>query len=212
MLLIQPGQVHQAMDTGNPLGWSIGFDPSLINPEFQQVLKDGFKDAQTPVLHQRVAQLAELMYEVQTGARDSYTARSVHTLLEALLSLIAGALSSMESEARGKDTRGRLIGRAFSQLLAQNYKEWKRPSQYAESLSISVAHLNDTVKELTGSSVSDHIQQQSILEAKRRLFFTDKSVKEVGYDTGYDDPAYFSKLFKKVTGMGPGAFRRLFRS
>ena len=212
MLLIQPGQVHQAMDIGHPRGWSIGFDPSLINQKFEQVLKDGFKDAQTPVLHQRVARLAELMYEVQTGARDNYTAKSVHTLLEALLSLIAGALSSIESDARNKDSRGCMIERAFSQLLGQHYKQWKKPSQYAESLSISVAHLNDTVKGRTGSSVSDHIQQQSILEAKRLLFFTDLSVKEVGYEMGYDDPAYFSKLFKKVTGMGPGAFRVLFRS
>ncbi|MCZ8216998.1 MAG: helix-turn-helix domain-containing protein, partial [Cyclobacteriaceae bacterium] len=72
-------------------------------------------------------------------------------------------------------------------------------------------HLNDTVKAFTSNSVSTHIQQISILEAKRQLYFTNKSVKEIAYDLGYDEPVYFGKLFKKITNHTPLAFRQQFR-
>ena len=67
------------------------------------------------------------------------------------------------------------------------------------------------MKALTGFPVSVHIQQASILEAKRLLYFTDKSVKEVSYEVGYDEPVYFGKLFKKVTNLTPLQFRQQFR-
>jgi AraC family transcriptional regulator, transcriptional activator of pobA len=82
---------------------------------------------------------------------------------------------------------------------------------YASALSITVSHLNDTIKELTNFPVSIHIQNASILEAKRLLYFSDNSIKEIGYEIGYDDAVYFGKLFKKITSLTPLQFRQQFR-
>ncbi|WP_258539462.1 helix-turn-helix domain-containing protein [Chitinophaga oryzae] len=67
--------------------------------------------------------------------------------------------------------------------------------------------LSFCVKATTGQSVSWHIQQRVILEAKRLLRHSTKSVKEIAAELGYDDYPYFSRLFTKITGMSALAFR-----
>jgi len=67
--------------------------------------------------------------------------------------------------------------------------------------------LNECVKNATGHPVSYHIQQRIILEAKRLLYHSGKSVKEIATQLGYDDYPYFSRLFTKITGMSALAFR-----
>jgi AraC family transcriptional activator of pobA len=215
MLFVFPGQVHHILEMHEPQGWAISFDPALIDSEFQLVMENGFRgplllDTQA-ALYQQAVILMDLIEKLQSGIPDSYTGRSTQSLLAALLSLMAGQLVSSVSDSKTRASRGAIIEQAFGQLLKQHYKTWKQPAQYAAELSISVAHLNDTVKEITGNTVSTHIQQHAILEAKRLLYFTDLSVKEIGYELGYDEPVYFNKLFKKVTELTPMQFRQQFR-
>lgn len=111
------------------------------------------------------------------------------------------------SKPADKFSRFEIIEKAFTGLLEQNFAISKRPADYAEKLNISVPYLNECVKNVTGFSVSHHIQQRIILEAKRLLYHSDKSVKEIASELSYDDYPYFSRLFTKVTGMTPLAFR-----
>jgi AraC family transcriptional regulator, transcriptional activator of pobA len=210
MLIISPGQVHNVTGYKSPRGWAIHFEPALIDEAFGQTLAftTPLLAVDAPVLHQQLITLAGLMYDLQSGEQDHYTARSTHELLGAVLSLIAGKLSSPVVK---KENRSQIIEKEFSKLLGQHYKTWKQPARYAAALAISVAHLNDTVKEISGHSVSAKIQEQSILEAKRLLYFTNLSVREIGYEVGYDNPVYFSKLFKKVVSVTPLEFRQQFR-
>ena len=84
----------------------------------------------------------------------------------------------------------------------------KRPTQYADTLNISSDYLNECVKNTTGNSVSYQIQQRIILEAKCLLYYSDKSVKEISFELGYDDYPYFSRLFTKVAGITALDFRK----
>lgn len=215
MLMIFPGQVHHIVEISQPEGWAISFDSSLIDNEFQAVLEKGLNgpvllDTQGAFLKQAVTIMA-MIEQLQLDTPNVYTGRTTHALLAGLLNLIAGKITTAALGSKIKETRGAIIEQAFGRLLKQHYKAWKQPARYAEELAISVAHLNDTVKGITGVAVSVHIQQQSILEAKRLLYFTSLSVKEIGYQLGYDEPVYFGKLFKKVTGVTPLQFRQQFR-
>ncbi|MBB5636811.1 methylphosphotriester-DNA--protein-cysteine methyltransferase [Pedobacter cryoconitis] len=77
-----------------------------------------------------------------------------------------------------------------------------------QKLNISTHYLNECVKNTTGQSISSHIQQRIILEAKRLLYHSDKSIKEIAAELGYDDYPYFSRLFTKVAGMSPKVFKK----
>ena len=213
LLCVFPGQVHHLREMAEPQGWAISFDPALLDPEIQLVLEQGLQGPaalhEQSAFYRQAAALLDLLAQLQAGAADAYAGRATHALLAALLSLLAGQLAAGTPKTPVR--RGVLIEQTFRQLLQRHGHAWKQPARYAAELAVSVAHLNDTVKELTGASVSAHIQQHAILEAKRLLCFTDLSVQEVGYAVGYDEPGYFNKLFKKITGCTPRGFRQQFR-
>lgn len=215
LLCIFPEQVHHIIEVQNPKGWMISFDPSLVNQEVLQLLENKINN---PFLLQKESNLFDqlsilmgLMEKLQLENTNSYTQKSIHSFLNGLLSLVAGELVSTLSIDKEKENRSIIIKEAFIKLTKENFKTWKQPAQYASALSISTAHLNDTVKSLTGSPVSVHIQEASILEVKRLLYFTDKNVKEIAYEVGYDEPVYLGKLFKKITNLTPLEFRKKFR-
>ena len=55
------------------------------------------------------------------------------------------------------------------------------------------------------------MQQLRIEDAKRRLERDEDAVDEIGWRVGYEDPAFFRRLFKRITGLSPGAYRKRFR-
>ena len=75
-------------------------------------------------------------------------------------------------------------------------------------LNISEVYLNEAVKESVGLSVGAYIRARIILQAKRQLAYTSLSAKEIAYSLGYEDYAYFSKLFRKNVGKSPSDYRK----
>lgn len=95
----------------------------------------------------------------------------------------------------------------LKELLEQTFRNRLAPSDYAEKLNTSVGRLNKLVKSRTGLTLSAIIQERIIAEAKRELYLTNKSVKEIAFELGFDDPFYFSRLFKNVSEVSPETYR-----
>lgn len=215
LLFVFPEQVHQVIEVKDPKGWMISFDPSLIDKEVLTLLEHQFSNPfllqRKSVFLQQLIILIDFIEKVQLENTNYYLQKTVSSLLNALLSFVAGELIANLPMIKGKEKRSIIIKENFIKLTKEHFKTWKQPAKYASALSISTSHLNDTVKSLTGSSVSAHIQEVSMLEAKRLLYFTDNAVKEIAYEVGYDEPVYFGKLFKKITKLTPLEFRKKFR-
>lgn len=77
----------------------------------------------------------------------------------------------------------------------------------AEELNLSPNYLGDLLKRETGKSAQEHIQLHLIEAAKERLYNNSRSVSEIAYELGFEYPQYFSRLFKKRTGMTPNEYR-----
>lgn len=214
MVLIFPGQVHHIVSIDCPSGWGISIDPSLIQEEFQVILENAFSRSlslnKDSVFFFHLITLMGQMEKLQNEAAHQYTVRATHCLLNALLCVLTGEIVKF-SDIKTKDNQAAIIERDFKQLLKIHYREWKQPKKYAAKLHISTAHLYDTIKKTSGDSVSVYIQQYCLLEAKRMLCFTQLTVREICFQLGYQDPVYFGKLFKKVTGLTPLTFRREYR-
>lgn len=99
----------------------------------------------------------------------------------------------------------------FETLIEKNYTEEKSPSQYADWMNISPKHLNRITKTVIGKTASEVITDRIVLEAKRRVLHTKNNFSSIAESLGYDDYAYFSKLFKKASGLTPSGFLKLYK-
>ena len=97
---------------------------------------------------------------------------------------------------------------AFKTLLEQHFKTQNQVSFYADKLNITPNYLNIRAKKVMGVSASHSIQQRIILEAERLLITTDRSIKEIAYELGFQDTGYFTHYFKKWQHKTPGEFRK----
>jgi AraC-like DNA-binding protein len=97
--------------------------------------------------------------------------------------------------------------RRFTILVEAHHKEKHAVADYADLLSVAPKTLTHRFKRLNLPQPNEVIKNRIILEAKRLLVHTRLSAKEVAYALGYDDPAYFSRLFQVKTGESPSGFR-----
>ncbi|MFB9080115.1 helix-turn-helix domain-containing protein [Flavobacterium procerum] len=77
----------------------------------------------------------------------------------------------------------------------------------ASELSLSARYLSDLLKQETGKTALEHIHISLVMEAKNLLLSTDNTIAETAYRLGFENPPYFSRLFKKEVGLTPKEFR-----
>jgi len=97
----------------------------------------------------------------------------------------------------------------FQDLLENNYSKKHQVQFYADQLFISPKGLNNATKRELGKTASALIKEKIIIEAKRELYQGKKTIKEIAFALGFEDPAYFSRFFKKSTSRSPKAFHSL---
>lgn len=90
----------------------------------------------------------------------------------------------------------------------QNYMSPITLESLSSAIYISKDHLSHLFKAEIGVSPIRYVIQKRCEEASRLLLETDLSVKEVSQRVGYDDPVYFSQIFKKVMGASPNSYRK----
>ncbi|WP_082929056.1 helix-turn-helix domain-containing protein [Rhizobium aegyptiacum] len=100
------------------------------------------------------------------------------------------------------------LGLALRRQVDLHYKKDWPVSAYAELLAATPHLLDKAAREVFGRSVKELLLERRMLEAKRLLMFTVRSVEDIGREIGFEDPAYFSRFFRKRAGEAPAAWRR----
>jgi len=216
-LFILPGQVHRYVESDKATeGWFLAVDAGLIPDAFRAVLEDSSRVKQPLSLSaddlEPLVNCLQLIYAISNKEPASPVYKQAsYGLLSSFAALLAGLCLEKPGSVGGQPNRPTLITREFRKLLLLQYKVCKSPAEYAASMNISLSYLNEAVKATTGMSVSSVIQQEIMLEAKRLLYHSNCSVKEIAHELGYEDHTYFSRLFRKTVGVTPGDFRRHYR-
>ncbi|QRY56007.1 helix-turn-helix domain-containing protein [Sphingobacterium siyangense] len=98
--------------------------------------------------------------------------------------------------------------RNFSRLVNIHYKEKHSVADYADLLNLAPKTLSNKFHKLNLENPNEMIKNRIVLEAKRLLLYSELSVKEIAYQLGYEDPAYFNRIFLQKSGKTPAAFRK----
>lgn len=96
----------------------------------------------------------------------------------------------------------------FQKSIREGFSESKSISQYAKEIGITTMHLNRVCKMVVNKSPIQIIHEQLIVEAKKYLLNTSYSISEISYFLNFNDPAYFTRLFKRNVGVSPSDFRK----
>lgn len=209
VIYIHPDQIHRVIGFENATTTSWIITSENLQQENLKLLTDLTPVnalALTPETHSVIFEAASLCIQFserkQEKLFDFILKQSCNTLIALVLSQYLGLSKNTDHFSRFE-----VITKLFKSTLEHNFTTVKSPTEYAEHLNISTPYLNECVKSTTGQSVTYHIQQRIILEAKRLLYHSNKSIKEIAGELGYHDYSYFIRLFVKVTKMTPVTFR-----
>jgi AraC family transcriptional activator of pobA len=140
------------------------------------------------------------------AARDFGRAHVLRALSAAMIGLVARALTG---ESGGGGSAESNLFRRFEALLERQHLERWTVADYAKALAITPTHLNRVTRAATGDTASHLILNRLIREARRNLVYTNLPVSTIAYALGFEDPAYFSRVYTAARGLSPRAFREL---
>ncbi len=158
-----------------------GLDDAAVKACFSEIFEifDAPSPASPARMHASLARLLALLYESRfRDVADMDTMTSVPSALERPLV-----------------------------RMRQHYADPLRLADLSALAGMSVSHFIRTFKRSMGTSPIDWLRRERISQAKRRLIDTDEPVKEIARQCGYRDPYFFSKDFKKLTGLPPSSYR-----
>jgi AraC family transcriptional activator of pobA len=147
----------------------------------------------------------------QLLAEAAWPQQGHELILEWLARAALLLLVRAQAEHRLADQSGRGDFALYSRFRAEvegRYKEQWQVGQYAAALRVTPTRLNRLCLRIAGRSAFDIAQERLLLEACRQLTYLPASVASIAYELGFQDPAYFSRLFKKRFGLTPREYRQ----
>ena len=136
-----------------------------------------------------------------------------HGMMMAYIQVLMIYLSRLYTEQynNAQQTPDRLMLKRYLSKIEESYIQTHEVTAYADMLNISAGHLSEVVKEQSGKPAIAHIHERLILEAKRLLFHTEHSIKEIAFQLGFEDASYFNRFFKRLAKHTPVVYRTTIR-
>lgn len=210
-----PGQLRKFQLDDTARGYYLSFPPDSLY--LAPNLKEMMSSFEESILNMRLlsfradesmqGELEEIVKKMKRECENNLWMRS--EVLSGLLNVFM-IYVSRELDLGGHSqivSREGEIARKFMTMLKQQFITRKKVADYADALSVTPNYLNSAVKKVTGFTASYQIHKLVILEAKRRMLYSDCSLKEIAFDLGFENQAHFSKFFKSKTGMNFTRFK-----
>jgi len=200
-------------------GLVINFHPDFfcIHKHHHEVACNGvlFNNIYSPPLV-RVDDKTKANFEMVIGQFESEIqnpALAQYELLISYLKIFLISASRLKTEQQedaqkvSKENKEPFILQNLKNYIEAHYTTKHTASDYADMLSITPKALTKLTKTHFNKTLTDMISERIIIEAKRELYLTNKSVKEIAYELGYSDEYYFSRFFKKNANVSPQLYR-----
>lgn len=175
------------------------------------VLFNNIYDAPNVTLDLVTQNTFDILYE-QIKTEMQNPALAQYELLISYLKIILITASRLKKEQQPEtksipESNEPFILQNLKNYIETHFKIKHSPSDYADLLNITPKALAKITKNYFNKTLSNLITERIIIEAKRELYLTNKSVKEIAYELGYDDEHYFSRFFKNNADVSPQIYR-----
>ena len=141
----------------------------------------------------------------ETKNSHDFTLELLRSVLDVILTTCAARYKVNENLLnKGK---GQILVKRFFHLIEENNQKNLSMSDYARMIGVTPNHLTQTVKQLTGKTSTQIIKAKQLLEIKRLLVHTNLNVSEIANQLNFEDQSYFTKFFRRETGITPLQYR-----
>jgi len=212
---VAPGKVHLLTPTSDCKGYIITFPENYY--AFYGLTRDALpaiasyfdKAGSAPIVnldasaHTYFRNLLENMlsdYFEKGTDKNTALAAYMHIFISKCMDVAGGGRTTPDFSPGDISSR-------FQELVERHFRELRSVQQYADMLSVTTDYLGRAVKKSLGITTSEYLLEKALLEAKRLLVFTNMTGKEIAYHLHIDDPSYFSRIFKRKTGLSPHEYR-----
>lgn len=209
--LIPPYRVHQLNKAGKK-GILLSFKRDILDEDTKEFMLDIFRifniqgEFSCLQLDEQMASDLEKLYNLLE--QEYLRGHQSVVMLSALLKVFLLQLVRIkEQEFTIQDINQKRVYE-FMVLLEMNYETVRNTDFYAGKLGISSKRLNQILKEKLDKTGMQLIHDRLILEAKRQIIHSARTIKEVAYELGFTDRPYFSRFFKQHTGLTPEQFQK----
>lgn len=216
LFVLRPGQVHELTLSAGATGFLAEFDAAFYYPQDklaqQRLIKASAKNV-CVVEAGRFNKMFRLLTGIfqEASQKEEGYIEVIKANLDILFIEFTRQTTSPGAGMKPVSSYSQERFEEFMQKVSSSVNTHKQVSQYADLLNLTAYQLNAITKKVVGKTVSEIINEQIILEAKRYLLATPNQVKEIADHLGYEDISYFIRFFKKQTGHSPEAFRKNFQ-
>lgn len=214
-ICVAPGSVHAFVRADQFSATLLMIDRMFVCDFFRQMIAEyALHPVPIPLpvaVHQQMEMLTAWLGErMEHHPAGELNRNLIRSLTATCVGLIVESMQPMIS-TRSLSRRAVEWMIRFRGLLETQLSLSRRPAYYAEQLHISSVYLNEVVQTVTGLSATQYIQREVMLHAKRQLYYTADSIQQVAHTLGFEDGAYFTRLFTRICGVNPTEFRKQYR-
>lgn len=186
--------------------WSIywlHFNGSLTQKLYSRYLRSDYNDHKIPFDKNKISQFNQI-YQIMD---QEYAPSSLEFANILGLKFISSFVYTEIEQLYGAHHQDDLVNRII-EYLTENLDKSLETDQIAQKFNYSASHLSGLFKKRTGYSMIHFFNFKKAQKSCEFLTYTDLSIKEVSYQLGFDDPLYFSRVFKKYMGISPRAYKK----
>lgn len=210
IVYVAHGKVHNFVPDAETRGWVIRYTSDFIPQSafnfYSTFLDDVHYTFDVDFCSTTMNDLCEIMLRESDQASPDY--KMLGHLLNAVLSKLETATKKQFLDEKTSGNAQLITFNNFLQILEYNYKRPVGVDFYADKLNMSTRNLNLISQSVFGKSITEIIETRKLIEARQLLLNSEKSVSEIGFELGYNEKSYFSRVFRKKTGTTPTGFRQ----
>lgn len=206
IVLVFPGQIDR-LDVMHKEGYLFAIHNEVLFHINQHINSDYLNGYSSNIFLTPDKRTEKTLDEMIGLIFQEYTNENRLLLMESYMEAFLFHVASLFENTDTYKNKSNLLVAELMRLIDNNFIAQKETDFYAEKFGMTNKSINEACKSGTGKTVKQHLQERLILEIKKEIRLKNKSLKEIAFGLGFNEPAYFTRFFKQHTSLTPTEFR-----